>query len=72
MSNHTSCPATAIDVSIGFAPTNVLKATLGRVGILAGLRWGGGSPVDRQTGIPSDWNHFDIGPRALVAPEGRA
>lgn len=61
-SNHTICPARAADV---WAPglTDAMKATLGRIAIEAGLRWGGGSPVDPQTGIPSDWNHLDLGPR---------
>jgi len=63
-SNHTRCPATAVDVLIGAAPTNVQKALLGRVMVFHGLRWGGGSPVDPETGIPSDWNHFDLGPRS--------
>lgn len=67
LSNHTSCPATAVDVSLGFAPTRVLKATFGRIAIEEGLRWGGGSPVD-EGGIPSDWNHVDIGPRSLLRP----
>lgn len=62
-STHTSCPATGMDVTIGIAPTRVLKATLGRIAFEAGLRWGGGSRAD-SGGIPSDWNHFDVGPRA--------
>ncbi len=65
VSNHTSCPATAVDVRIGFAPTRVLKATLGRLAVAEGLRWGGGSPVD-SGGIPSDWNHLDLGPRSTL------
>ena len=63
LSNHTVCPSRAVDVSIGAAPTNVQKALLGSIMVFAGLRWGGGSPVDPKTGIPSDWNHFDLGPR---------
>ena len=63
VSNHTTCPARAVDLSLGFAPTNVQKATLGRIATEIGLRWGGGSSVDPRTGIPSDWNHFDLGPR---------
>jgi hypothetical protein len=66
LSNHTSCPATAVDVSLGFVPTNVLKATWGRIVVENGLRWGGGSPVD-DVGIPSDWNHVDLGPRSTLA-----
>jgi hypothetical protein len=63
VSTHTSCPATGVDLSIGALPTNVMKATLGRIAVFHGLRWGGGSLIDPQTGIPSDWNHFDLGPR---------
>lgn len=63
LSNHTRCPATAVDVRIGALPTNAQKARLGALAQGLGLRWGGGSPVDPQTGIPSDWNHFDLGPR---------
>ncbi len=63
-STHTVCPAGAIDVLIGAAPTNVQKALLGRVMVFNGFRWGGGSPVDPATGIPQDWNHFDLGPRS--------
>lgn len=62
-STHTSCPATGADVYPTIAVTNAIKATLGHAAIMAGLRWGGGSPVDPQTGIPSDWNHLDLGPR---------
>lgn len=65
LSNHTSCPATAVDVTIGFQPTKILKATMGRIAVEEGLRWGGGSPVGSD-GIPSDWNHFDVGPRKNV------
>ena len=63
-STHTSCPATGADVWPGIAVTRVVQAQLGEAGTIAGLRWGGGSPVDPQTGIPSDWNHFDMGPRS--------
>lgn len=63
LSTHRSCPATGVDVLPDIAVTNAVKATLGATAIRHGLRWGGGSPVDRQTGIPSDWNHLDLGPR---------
>lgn len=63
-STHTSCPATGADVWPGVAVTRVVQAQLGEAGVIAGLRWGGGSPVDPSTGIPSDWNHFDMGPRS--------
>jgi len=62
-STHTSCPATGADVWPGIAVSRVVQAQLGEAGTIAGLRWGGGSPVDPQTGIPSDWNHFDLGRR---------
>ncbi len=62
ISNHTVCPARAVDISLGLGPTRAMKATLGRIGVFNGLRWGGGSPVDTG-GLPSDWQHFDLGPR---------
>lgn len=62
-STHTSCPATGADLRLTIPPANQVKIELGRVARLAGLRWGGGSPIDPDTGIPSDWNHFDLGPR---------
>lgn len=62
-STHLTCPATGADLRLGTAVTNVTKAVFGQAVMQAGLRWGGGSPVDPQTGIPSDWNHVDLGPR---------
>lgn len=61
-STHTSCPATGADVWPGIAVTRVVQATLGEALVRAGLRWGGGSPVD-SGGMPSDWNHADLGRR---------
>jgi len=63
-STHLACPATGVDLMPQIAVTDVVKARLGAEGTRAGLRWGGGSPPDPDTGIPSDWNHFDLGPRA--------
>lgn len=63
VSTHTSCPATGADLWPTIAVTNVVKATFGAAVTYAGLRWGGGSPVDPETGIPVDWNHVDLGPR---------
>ena len=63
VSTHTACPAQGADVWPGIAVTRVVQAQLGEAGVICGLRWGGGSPVDPETGIPSDWNHFDEGPR---------
>lgn len=62
LSTHRSCPATGADISLGFAPTRVQKATWGRIVVMEGLRWGGGGPVD-DGGIPIDWGHVDRGPR---------
>lgn len=61
-STHLSCPATGVDVSLGFAPTRFEIATWGRVTLVNGLRWGGGGKVD-EAGIPLDWQHVDRGPR---------
>ena len=59
------CPrlSTGVDVRPGLAAVPEVKVALGRAATFAGLRWGGGSSVDPQTGIPSDWNHLDLGPR---------
>lgn len=62
VSNHTRCPATALDWRVGVTVTDSVKAEFGRAAVFAGFRWGGGSPVD-ENGIPSDWNHVDLGPR---------
>lgn len=67
VSNHTVCPARAADLRIGGLTTRSLKAEFGRAAIEAGLRWGGGSPVD-SGGIPSDWNHVDLGRRPAGLP----
>lgn len=48
--------------------TNSVKARLGAEATHVGFRWGGGSPVDPETGIPSDWNHLDGGP-AVRGPQ---
>ena len=63
LSTHRSCPATGVDISLGFAPTRTKKAIWGRIVVFNGLRWGGGGPVD-EGGIPFDWQHIDRGPRA--------
>jgi len=62
-STHRSCPATGVDISLGFAPTNFQKVIWGGLAIDNALRWGGGSPVDEDGVIPVDWQHVDIGPR---------
>jgi len=63
ISTHRSCPATGVDVSLGFGVARVEKAIWGRIVTLNGLRWGGGGRVD-SGGIPFDWGHVDRGPRA--------
>ncbi len=63
LSTHRSCPATGVDISLGFLPTRVQKAIWGRIIVMNGLRWGGGGAVD-SGGIPVDWQHADRGPRA--------
>lgn len=60
-STHTVSPATGADLWPGIAVDDDVKLALGSAAVLEGLRWGGGSPVDSR-GIPSDWNHFDLGP----------
>lgn len=62
-STHVTCPATGADVWPTVEPAGQIKLELGRVARLCGLRWGGGSAPD-ENGIPSDWNHLDLGPRA--------
>lgn len=62
VSTHVSCPATGVDIRLGFAPTQAQKLICGAILVYAGLRWGGGGPVDSDR-IPVDWNHFDLGPR---------
>lgn len=62
-STHRTCPATGADLYLGLQATNTLKAQFGAAVRLVGLRWGGGSPIDPGTGIPSDWNHVDLGAR---------
>lgn len=63
LSTHRTCPATGADVKVATLPTTAIKATFGRIATEEQLRWGGGSPVDPETGIPSDWNHVDLGRR---------
>ena len=64
LSNHVTCPSTAADLWPVLGVTDVVKAQFGEAAVSSGLRWGGGSPVDPETGIPSDWNHVDLGPRS--------
>lgn len=67
VSTHCSCPATGADVQvIGWtkrtAPLEVRRVFVGAAR-LVGLRVGGGSKADPKTGLPTDWNHVDLGPR---------
>lgn len=63
-STHTTCPATGADLFfVDMSPVDMTRARFGRAVIESGLRWGGGSRIDPATGIPSDWNHVDLGPR---------
>lgn len=69
LSNHTVCPARAVDVRIEGYPARVLVIALGVAATAAGLRWGGGGPTD-DDGVPLDWNHFDLGPRTDAVARG--
>jgi hypothetical protein len=71
-SNHRTFPARAADVRPRLFATNNVKATLGAAAFRAGLRWGGGAPVDPETGIPinGEWRHVDLGPRPQGMPSG--
>ena len=63
LSTHVAtCPATGADVKLSVPALPMIQAQFGQAVVFAGLRWGGGSPVDPETGIPSDWNHVDLGP----------
>lgn len=68
LEDESGCPreATGADLRplVSFSFTPIVRAELGRAAVFAGLRWGGGSTVDPLTGIPSDWQHVDLGPRA--------
>ena len=63
LSTHRSCPATGVDIALGFLPTMFVKALWGRLAGISALRWGGGGPVDPESLLPVDWQHVDRGPR---------
>jgi hypothetical protein len=63
LSTHRTCPATGADVQPELAVTTSVKVLLGEAAMMSGLRWGGGGPRS-DDGIPVDWNHLDLGPRA--------
>lgn len=60
-STHTTSPATGADLWPSVAVVQSVKAHMLRAASLAGLRLGGGSPLD-ENGYPVDWNHVDLGP----------
>lgn len=62
LSTHRSCPATGADLAPELAVTPSVKLLFGEAAMMSGLRWGGGSPRDGD-GLPTDWNHVDLGPR---------
>lgn len=63
LSTHRACPATGADLWPLVTATTNVKGYLGAACALVGLRWGGGSKPDEH-GMPSDWNHVDLGPRS--------
>jgi len=63
VSTHTVCPSQGADLRISGIVSNQAKEQFGRIVALNGLRWGGGSPLERNTNIPIDWNHVDLGAR---------
>lgn len=70
LSTHCTCPAIGADLRImGLDPGPYEKALFGAAATRVGLRWGGGSPPDPKTGIPSDWNHVDLGRVGDIQPD---
>ena len=63
LSTHRSCPATGVDITLGFGTSTFQKNIWGRIVLVNGLRWGGGGSIDPDTLIPLDWRHVDRGPR---------
>jgi len=61
LSTHTQCPATGVDIRLAGMPTTLMKARLFDIATMRGLRVGGGSCIERDTLLPSDWNHLDLG-----------
>jgi len=64
--DRLGCPrlATGADLDPIIGVTNIVKARMGVEALAAGLRWGGGAPID-DIGIPVDpeWRHVDLGAR---------
>lgn len=61
-STHVRCPASGADITPLIASSDRVKLEMGRAAVVSGLQWGGRSPIDNRTGIPSDWQHVDLGP----------
>jgi len=65
LSTHTSCPSTGADFRVSGLLSTTIKRSFANAARTAGLRVGGGSSIDPRTGIHSDWNHLDLGRRAV-------
>lgn len=61
-STHRSCPATGVDITLGFGVVVTEKHIWARILFMNGLVWGGRSAFDDDL-IPIDWQHVDAGPR---------
>ena len=68
LSTHRSCPATGADIAFPIATDDYTKLEFGQLVRQAGLRWGGGGPLDAR-GLPIDWPHVDLGPRKRGVPQ---
>jgi len=63
VSKSGPCGATGADLWTTPTPVTAVKHRFAAAMTFAGLRVGGGSPVDPRTGLFSDWNHVDLGPK---------
>ena len=62
ISDHTKCPSRAADLDPAVSSLDPLvKIEIGVACIAAGLRWGGGAPVN-DMGIPikNEWRHVSL------------
>jgi len=57
--------ATGFDIAYG-PDTLEMKGLVGNLSRCLGIRWGGGSETDPSTQMPTDVNHFDLGPRSVT------
>jgi len=62
LSTHRSCPATGVDVSLGYGVVVTEKHIWARILFMNGLQMGGRSLLDDDL-LPIDWQHIDRGPR---------